>query len=138
MEPSRRAGALHGQVDHPGAGQGHGSSYTSKRFQEEIHGLRQWIHIFWLPTCTSEPLNLIENVGAYLQRIYFSRMLTRDPNDFPVAVVQLVKKLARLGALRRMLRPLCAPERCTELLRVAWPVQPVEPPGTTGPIARLE
>jgi hypothetical protein len=96
-----------------------GSSYTSKRSKEEMHRLREWVQVFWLPTYTSEQLNLIENVWTHLQRIYFSRMLTRDPNDFPVAVIELLKKLAQPGALRRMLRPLWRPGGCTELLRVA-------------------
>jgi hypothetical protein len=96
-----------------------GSSYTSKRSKEEMRRLREWIHVFWLPTYTSEQLNLIENVWTHLQRIYFSRMLTRDPNDFPVAVIELLKKLALPGALRRMLRPLWARGGCKKLPRVA-------------------
>ena len=96
-----------------------GSSYTSKRSEQEIHRLRQWIQILWLPTYTSEQLNLIENLWTHLQRIYFSRMLTRDPNEFPVAVIQLLRKLAYPGALRRVLRPLGSPRGCKDLPRVA-------------------
>lgn len=96
-----------------------GSSYTSKRSKEEIHRLREGIQVFWLPTYTSEQLNVIENVWTHLQRIYFSRMLTRDTNEFPVAVIRLLKTLAHPGALRRVLRPLWLPRGCTDLLRVA-------------------
>lgn len=42
----------------------------------EMHRLREWIQVFWLPTYTGKQLNLIENVGTHRQRIYFRRMLT--------------------------------------------------------------
>lgn len=96
-----------------------GSSYTSKRSEEEIQRLRKWIRVFWLPTYTSEQLNLIENLWTHLQRTYFSRMLTRNPNEFPVAVIRLLKTLALPGALRRALRPLPAKGGCKDLCRVA-------------------
>ena len=96
-----------------------GSTYTSKRSVEEMDRLREWIHVFWLPTYTSEQLNLIENVWTHLKRTYFSRMLTRGPNEFPMAVIQLLNRLAIPGALRRVLRPLRDPRGCQYLPRVA-------------------
>ena len=96
-----------------------GSTYTSKRSLTELRRLREWIHVFWLPTYTSEQLNLIENVWTHLKRTYFSRMLTQGPNEFPVAVVQLLKTLALRGALRRALKPLPEGGGCKYLPRVA-------------------
>ena len=54
-----------------------------------------------------------------LKRTYFSRMLTRGPSEFPVAVVQLLKSLAIPGALRRAHRPLRQAGGCHYLPRVA-------------------
>jgi len=85
-----------------------GSSFTSKRSRVELEALRGWIQVFWLPTYTSEQLNLIENVWGHLKDDYFSRMLTRDPKRFPAAVIRLLRKLAFRGALRSVLRPLAA------------------------------
>jgi len=96
-----------------------GSTYTSGRSLKEMDRLRKWIHVFWLPTYTSEQLNLIENIWAHLKRTYFSRMLTRGPAEFPVAVVRLLKSLAAPGALRRILRPLSQAVGCQYLPRVA-------------------
>jgi len=96
-----------------------GSTYTSHRSLEEIERLREWIEVFWLPTYTSEQLNLIENIWTHLKRIYFSRMLTRRPADFPIAVVHLLKSLVVPGALRRVLRPLRQTGGCHNLPRVA-------------------
>jgi transposase len=81
--------------------------------------LRKWIHVFWLPTYTSETLNLIENIWTHLKRTYFSRMLTRRVEDFPVAVVDLLRTFARPGALRAALRPLRTAGGCKNLNRVA-------------------
>ena len=96
-----------------------GSTYTSHRSLAEIHRLREWIEVFWLPTYTSEQLNLIENIWTHLKRTYFSRMLTRRPSEFPLAVVQLLKGLAIPGALRRALKPLRQVGGCQNLTRVA-------------------
>ena len=96
-----------------------GSTFTSKRSLAEIHRLREWVRVFWLPTYTSEQLNLIENLWAHLKRIYFSRMLTKRLPDFPVAVVRLLKGLAAPGALRRALKPLKKAKGCQNLPRVA-------------------
>ena len=84
-----------------------GSTYTSGRSLKEMDRLR------------SEQLNLIENIWAHLKRTYFSRMLTRGPAEFPVAVVRLLKSLAAPGALRRILRPLSQAVGCQYLPRVA-------------------
>ena len=96
-----------------------GSTFTSKRSLEEMDRLRGEIQVFWLPTYTSEQLNLIENVWAHLKRTYFSRMLTRSRNEFPIAVIQLLKRLAIPGALRRVLSPLRKARGCHYLPRVA-------------------
>jgi transposase len=96
-----------------------GSTYTSGRSREEIHRLREWIQVFWLPTYTSEQLNLIENLWTHLKRTYFSRMLTKSLKEFPVAVIQLLKRLAIPGALRRVLKPLRQTGECHYLHRVA-------------------
>lgn len=96
-----------------------GSTYTSGRSLQEMNRLREWIHVFWLPTYTSEQLNLIENIWTHLKRTYFSRMLTRGPAEFPVAVVRLLKCLAVPGALRRILKPLSQAGGCHYLPRVA-------------------
>lgn len=96
-----------------------GSSYTSKASLAEMQHLREWIHVFWLPTYTSEQLNLIENVWTHLKRNYFSRMLTKGPAEFPIAVVRLLKTLALRGMLRRVLKPRAAGGGCRKLARVA-------------------
>lgn len=96
-----------------------GSSYTSKASLAEIQRLRECIRVFWLPTYTSEQLNLIENVWTHLKRNYFSRMLTQGPAEFPIAVVRLLKTLALHGILRRALKPRAAPGGCKKLGRVA-------------------
>lgn len=82
-----------------------GSAFTSKRSQAEMAKLQAWVQVFWLPTYTSEQLNLIENIWTHLKRVYFSRMLTRDPDDFPVAALKLLRALALPGTLRRALKP---------------------------------
>ena len=96
-----------------------GSTYTSKRSREEMDRLREEIQVFWLPTYTSEQLNPIENVWAHLKRIYFSRMLTRGRNEFPIAVIQLLKRLAIPGALRRVLKPMLETQGGQNIPRVA-------------------
>ena len=96
-----------------------GSTFTSKRSLAEMHRLREWIEVFWLPTYTSEQLNLIENLWAHLKRIYFSRMLTKHLHEFPVAVIKLLKSLAIPGALRRALKPQKRTGGCQNLPRVA-------------------
>jgi len=96
-----------------------GSTYTSKGSRAELHRLREWIQVFWLPTYTSEQLNLIENVWTHLKRTYFSRMLTKGPKEFPGAVIRLLKTLALPGALRRTLKPRLAGEGCKYIPRVA-------------------
>ena len=96
-----------------------GSSYTSKASLAEIHHLRKWVRVFWLPTYTSEQLNLIENVWTHLKRNYFSRMLTKGPAAFPTAVVRLLKTLALRGALRLALKPRATRGGCRKLARVA-------------------
>lgn len=98
-----------------------GSTFTSKRSFAEIRRLREWVRVFWLPTYTSEQLNLIENLWAHLKRIYFSRMLTKRLHEFPVAVIQLLRRLATPGALRRALKPtpLKKAKGCKNLPRVA-------------------
>lgn len=96
-----------------------GSTFTSKASLAEIHRLREWVQVFWLPTYTSEQLNLIENLWAHLKRVYFSRMLTKRLHEFPVAVVQLLKSLSAPGALRKALRPLKRARGCQNLTRVA-------------------
>ena len=96
-----------------------GSTFTSGRSREEIHRLREWIQVFWLPTYTSEQLNLIENLWTHLKRTYFSRMLTKSLNEFPMAVIQLLKRLAIPGALRRVLKPLRQAGGCHYLRRAA-------------------
>jgi hypothetical protein len=95
------------------------SSYTSRRSLAEIRRLRPWIRIFWLPTYTSEQLNLIENVWTHLKRNYFSRMLTKGPAEFPAAVIRLLNTLAVPGALRRALKPRRAAGGCRKFPRVA-------------------
>jgi transposase len=96
-----------------------GSTYTSQRSLAEIRRLREWIKVIWLPTYTSEQLNLIENIWTHLKRTYFSRMLTRGPGGFPAAVIRLLKTLALPGALRRALKPLRVARGCRYLPRVA-------------------
>jgi transposase len=96
-----------------------GSSYTSHASLAEIRRLRAWIRVFWLPTYTSEQLNLIENVWTHLKRNYFSRMLTRGPTEFPIAVIRLLKTLALRGVLRRALKPRAAGGGCRKFARVA-------------------
>lgn len=96
-----------------------GSCYTSNRSKAELHRLHEWIQPFWLPPYSSEKLNVIENVWTHLKRTYFSRMLTRDHDDFPVAVIRILSALARPGALRSALRPLRAAGGCQNLCRVA-------------------
>ena len=96
-----------------------GSTYTSDRSRKEMRRLREWIQVFWLPTYTSEQLNLIENLWANLKRTYFSRMLTRRLSEFPVAVIQLLRRLATPGALRRVLKPLRHAGECHYLRWVA-------------------
>jgi len=96
-----------------------GSTYTSRESLAAIQRLRPWIRIFWLPTYTSEQLNLIENVWAHLKRNYFSRMLTKGPAEFPAAVIRLLATLAVPGALRRALKPRGPTEGCKKLPRVA-------------------
>ena len=96
-----------------------GSTYTSKRSLEEMDRLRDVIEVFWLPTYTSEQLNLIENLWTHLKRTYFSRMLTRGRNEFPMAVIKLLKRLAIPGALRRVLKPMPVARGCQYLSRVA-------------------
>jgi transposase len=96
-----------------------GSTYTSGRSLQEIARLRKWIRVFWLPTYTSEQLNLIENIWTHLKRTYFSRMLTRGPAEFPTAVVRLLKSLSTPGALRRALKPKGLAGGCQYLPRVA-------------------
>jgi len=96
-----------------------GSTYTSKGSLAEIHRLREWIQVFWLPTYTSEQLNLIENVWTHLKRNYFSRMLTKSPATFPIAVVRLLKTLALRGILRQALKPRSKVGGCKKLTRVA-------------------
>lgn len=95
-----------------------GSTYTSQRSLAEIQRLREWIQVIWLPTYTSEQLNLIENVWTHLKRNYFSRMLTKGPDGFPAAVIRLLKSLGQPGALRRALKPLLA-RGCGNLPRAA-------------------
>jgi len=96
-----------------------GSTYTSQRSLEEIQRLRDWIKVVWLPTYTSEQLNLIENVWAHLKRNYFSRMLTKGPDGFPEAVIRLLRTLAAPGALRRALKPSKRARGCEYLPRAA-------------------
>lgn len=96
-----------------------GSTYTSQGSLAALQRLREWIRVFWLPTYTSEQLNLIENVWTHLKRNYFSRMLTRGPAAFPTAVIRLLKSLALPGALRRVLKPRQAPGGCKYLTRIA-------------------
>ena len=96
-----------------------GSTFTSKRALKEMRRLREWVRVFWLPTYTSEQLNLIENVWAHLKRTYFSRMLTKRLSEFPVAVLQLLRSLAIPGALRRVLSPHKRTKGCRKLPRVA-------------------
>jgi transposase len=96
-----------------------GSTFTSKRALKEMRRLREWVRVFWLPTYTSEQLNLIENVWAHLKRTYFSRMLTKRLSEFPMAVLQLLRSLAIPGALRRVLSPHKRAKGCTKLPRVA-------------------
>lgn len=94
-----------------------GSTYTSKGSLGELHRLRAWIRVFWLPTYTSEQLNLIENVWTHLKRTYFSRMLTKRLDEFPAAVIRLLRSLAVPGALRKALKP--ARGGCRKLRRAA-------------------
>ena len=95
------------------------STYTSGRSRKEMNRLREWIQVFWLPTYTSEQLNLIENLWANLKRTYFSRMLTRRLSEFPVAVIQLLRRLVIPGALRRILKPMRHGGECHYLRWVA-------------------
>jgi hypothetical protein len=81
--------------------------------------LREWIEVFWFPTYTSEQLNLIENIWTHLKRTCFSRMLTKNLNEFPAALIQLLKRLGIPGALRQVLKPLRQAGECHHLHRVA-------------------
>jgi len=96
-----------------------GAAFTSKSSRAALRRLGKWIQVFWLPTYTSEQLNLIENVWTHLKRNFFSRMLTRRSADFPLAVVRLLHALARRGALRRAMKPRLKATECKKLTRVA-------------------
>lgn len=96
-----------------------GSSFTSRGSRAALQRLRKWIQVFWLPTYTSEQLNLIENVWTHLKRNYFSRMLTQRSADFPLAVIRLLQALAQRGALRRAMKPRINGGGCKKFTRVA-------------------
>lgn len=82
-----------------------GSAHTSKRSQVELARLNGRVDVVWLPKYSSEQLNDIEGVWQHLKADYFSRMLVADPADFTPAVVALLDRLRRPGALRRFLKP---------------------------------
>lgn len=82
-----------------------GSAHTSRRSQAEIERSKDVIHIFWLPTYTSEQLNDIEGLWKHLKEDYFSRMLVAKSVGFREAVVKLLKRMRRGKGLRRVLKP---------------------------------
>lgn len=96
-----------------------GSIFTSNAARAELDRLKEGIMVFWLPTYTSEQLNYIENLWLHLKKTYFRRMLTRDPDRFPQAVLRLLNQLAAPGAVRRALRPLQGGRGGKDLCRVA-------------------
>lgn len=74
----------------------------SKWAQRELEVRSQWIIPFWLPRYTSERLNRIEPLWDHLKSDYFSRMLVRRRELFTLAVVRLLKRLHRRGALHKL------------------------------------
>lgn len=82
-----------------------GSAHTSRRSKEALSRVKHLIRPFWLPPYTSEQLNDIEAVWKHLKEDYFSRMLTRKPNDFVDEAVKLLSQMRTGEGLRRMLKP---------------------------------
>lgn len=89
-----------------------GSAHTSRRSRAELERLDDFLHVFWLPTYTSEQLNEIEWVWTHLKEEYFSRMLIPLREDFAQlreeftrAVVDLLTPLRRAGMFRKVLKP---------------------------------
>ena len=82
-----------------------GPEHTSWLSLFELARLSDVLSVFWLPPYTSETLQYLEGVWKHLEEDYFSRMLVRDPKDFPRAVERLLSGLRRAKALRRMLKP---------------------------------
>lgn len=82
-----------------------GSANTSKRSVAAIAAHRAWLRVYFLPTYASEQLNEIEGLWQHLKADYFSEMLAQRAEDFPPAVLSLLKRLQRQGALRALLAP---------------------------------
>lgn len=82
-----------------------GSAHTSRRSREALARAKSLIRPFWLPPYTSEQLNDIEAVWKHLKEDYFSRMLTRRPDDFVDEAVKLLLRMRTGKGLRRMLKP---------------------------------
>jgi transposase len=74
----------------------------SKKAKAELELVSQYIIPFWLPKYTSETLNRIESLWDHLKDDYFSRMLVKRKELFLAAVVKLLKRLHRRGALRKL------------------------------------
>lgn len=73
----------------------------SKRAQEKLEQISEWVIPFWLPKYTSEKLNRIENLWGHLKDDYFSRMLVTKKRLFISEAVKLLKRLHTRGALRK-------------------------------------
>lgn len=96
-----------------------GPEHTSWLALFELARLSDVLGVFWLPPYTSETLQYLEGIWKHLEEDYFSRMLVRNPKEFPKAVVRVLSGLRRAKAIRRMLKPRHRSRMSKDLLPVA-------------------
>ena len=74
----------------------------SRRSQAALKAIKMEVIPFWLPKYSSQKLNRIENLWSHLKDDYFGRMLVKRREQFTLAVVSLLNRLHRKGAIHRI------------------------------------